>query len=41
MNCKAIYKMLITVEFLVGPLLKQHSKKHIVFTLKMSGIGRD
>ena len=41
MNCKTVNKMPITVEFFVGPTIKQYSKKHIMFLFKVSRIGCD
>lgn len=38
-NCKSIYKMPIAIELLVGPLLKQHPEKHIMFQIKVTSIG--
>lgn len=39
MNRKTVNKMLIAVELLVGPLVKQHSKKHIMFLFKVAAVG--
>lgn len=40
-NWKAIYKMPIAIKLLVGATLKEQAKKHIMFHLKVTSVGRD
>lgn len=38
-NSKSIDEMLITIELLEGPSLKQHPKKHVMFIFEVTSIG--